>query len=68
MQVRAQQNDTIDLLCWRHLGATAGVVEATLKLNPGIAESGPVLPHGKIVQLPDLATDSETANVVQLWD
>ena len=29
MQVRAQQHDTLDALCWRHLGATANVVEVS---------------------------------------
>ena len=35
MQVRTHQNDTVDALCWRHLGKTESVVEATLELNPG---------------------------------
>ncbi|OUH27636.1 tail protein X, partial [Klebsiella pneumoniae] len=27
MKVRALQNDTVDQLCWRHYGKTAGVTE-----------------------------------------
>ena len=43
MQVRTHQHDTLDALCWRHLGRTEGVVEAALELNPGLAAHGPVL-------------------------
>lgn len=69
MLVRAQQNDTLDLLCWRHLGATAGVVEAALELNPGLANCGPIVPHGYLVTLPEpTVTPTQTAQLVQLWD
>ena len=69
MIVRAQQRDTLDLLCWRHLGATAGVVEAALELNPGLAEFGPFIPHGTLVTLPEpTAAPPQTTQIVQLWD
>ncbi|MEO6934934.1 MAG: tail protein X [Collimonas sp.] len=69
MQVRAQQHDTLDALCWRHLGATANVVEAALELNPGLADRGTILPHGLLVNLPEpTATPTKTAQVVNLWD
>lgn len=69
MIVRAQQHDTLDLLCWRHLGATANLVEAALELNPGLADYGPILPHGLLVNLPEpTATPTNTAQVVNLWD
>ena len=35
MKVRALQNDTVDQLCWRHYGKTAGVTEKVLEANPG---------------------------------
>ena len=38
MQVRTHQNDTVDALCWRHLGRTERMVEATLELNPDQAK------------------------------
>ena len=28
ISIRSQQNDTVDALCWRHYGRTAGVTEA----------------------------------------
>ena len=66
MRVRAQQGDTVDRLAWRHLGTTAGVVEATLQANPGLAELGAVLPEGTEVDLitPPAAVDTTT---VSLW-
>lgn len=68
MQARALQGETIDALCQRVLGRTAGVTEAVLDANPGLADLGPVLPMGCLVQLPESAvsTQTETA-LVQLW-
>lgn len=67
MRVRAMQGDTVDLLCWRHYGRTAGVTEAVLEANPGLAEYGPVLPNGLEVELPDQPTQP-AATRLQLWD
>ena len=53
MIVTAQQNDTIDLICWRHLGATSGVTEQVLKLNPHIDRKDPVLALGTQIILPN---------------
>ncbi|MDN3238088.1 tail protein X [Pseudomonas sp. WAC2] len=69
--VRAQQNDTLDRLCWRHYGATGGVTEQVLEANPGLAELGPVLPIGHPVTLPDVSTtaaEAQEAQQVNLWD
>jgi len=64
MKVRAQQYDTVDEICWRHYGRTQGMV---LQANPGLAEHGPILPHGLEVELPDV-TAAATVQAVQLWD
>lgn len=68
MQVRANQGETLDALCQRVLGRTAGVTEAALAANPGLSDLGPVLPIGTAVNLPDVVqtTQTETA-LVQLW-
>ena len=68
MRVIAQQGDTVDALCFRHLGRTRSVVEATLELNAGLADYGPVLPHGLAVDLPDIADVPATAKLINLFD
>jgi phage tail protein X len=69
MRVTAQQGDTADLLCFRHLGRTGGVTERVLEANPGLAALGPVLPVGTVVELPDPADAAPRTNdLIQLWD
>lgn len=64
----AQQGDTLASICWRHYGRTAGVVEPVLEANPGLALSGPILPHGTRVTLPELpAAAASSAQLIQLW-
>ncbi|GLX14730.1 tail protein X [Pseudomonas straminea] len=65
--LRANQNETLDALCWRHYGRTAGVVEAVLEANPGLADLGPNLPQGHTVTLPESAPQPEQ-QAVTLWD
>ncbi|HIE8685803.1 TPA: tail protein X [Klebsiella pneumoniae] len=67
MNVYAQQGDTVDEICQRYYGRTGQVVEQVYAANPGLAESGPVLPHGCAVTLPDLP-ESSTGETVNLWD
>ncbi len=67
MQAIARQGETLDAIAWRHYGRTAGVVEAVLEANPGLAALGPQLPLGTAVELPDIAPATEVA-LVQLWD
>ncbi len=66
--VIANQGDTVDAICWRYYGRTAGVTEAVLDANPGLADLGPVIPHGTAVTLPDAAPQAEQRQVVSLWD
>lgn len=66
--VIAQQGDTVDAICWRHYGRTAGVVEQVLDANPGLADFGLTLPHGTRVELPDAAPQAEQRQMVNLWD
>lgn len=71
MRVMALQGDTIDLLCWRHLGTTAGLTEQVFALNPDLALHGPILPMGTAVQLPPAPPSQSTAierPLIQLWD
>lgn len=66
--IRAQQSDTVDALCWRHYGRTAGVTEAVLEANPGLADHGPTLPQGLLVQMPEAQAAAQQRRMVNLWD
>lgn len=68
IQVRTQQHDTVDLLCWRYYGRTTGVTEALLEFNAGLADHGPVLPNGLLVNLPDETPQVPQRNAVNLWN
>ncbi|CNL62614.1 tail protein X [Yersinia aldovae] len=67
MRILAQQYDTVDALCWRYYGRTEGVTEKVLAANPGLADIGPVLPHGYPVEMPEVSA-AATTQTVQLWD
>jgi phage tail protein X len=66
----AQQGETLDAVCWRVLGQTAGVSEQAYDLNPGLAALGPVLPGGTRIVLPDLVATTAPVRreTVKLWD
>lgn len=68
MRVITHQGDSVDALCFRHLGRTQGVVEAVLEMNPGLAEYGPILPHGLQVTLPDAPPKPTQPPLLRLWD
>lgn len=53
--------------CWRFYGRTAGVTEAVLEANPGLADHGPVLPQGLVVNMPE-AQPAPQRQMVNLWD
>lgn len=67
MQVIAQQGDTLDVICVRYYGRSAGVFETVLAANPGLADAGPLLPHGTIIDLPEVKS-APTAESVNLWE
>lgn len=64
---RALQGETLDALCWRLYGRTAGVTEAVLEANPGLADLGPHLPQGHRIVLPTQAPQPQR-QAVALWD
>ncbi len=67
MKVRTQQNETLDALIWRHYGYTRGMTEQVLMVNHGLADLGPILPHGILVELPEL-TPAVTTKTLRLWE
>ncbi|WP_186262429.1 tail protein X [Burkholderia gladioli] len=68
MKLTALQGDTLDALCWRHYGSTAGTVEAVLDANPGLAELGAILPLGTVIDMPEMNTIEQTKPLLQLFD
>lgn len=67
MKVYAHQGDTVDALCQRYYGKTQDVTEQVLLNNPGLADQGPILPHGYPVDMPDIV-QPESVQTLQLWD
>ena len=68
MRVLAHQGDTVDSLCYRHLGSSAAV-EQVLDANPGLAALRAVLPQGTPVELPEEAQiAAPAADIINLWD
>lgn len=66
----ARQGETLDAICWRVLGTTAGgVVEKALELNPGIAATA-LVAEGTAVLLPDPPPVGAvgTLATTNLWD
>jgi phage tail protein X len=63
---RAREGDTADLIAWRVYGRQdAGVVEALLAANPGLADHGVEIPAGTLVAIPVAAP--AVAASVRLW-
>lgn len=66
--IRAMQGDTVDLICWRHYGTTANVTEAVYEANPGLADLGPILPHGHLIKLPKIEQTQPATTALVLWE
>ncbi|CAM3017332.1 tail protein X [Acinetobacter celticus] len=66
--IYAIQNDTVDAICWRNYGRSSGVVEAVLEQNAHIANLGPLLPMGTKIFLPEIQTQQNKTQSIQLWD
>lgn len=67
MQIRSIQGDTVDRICQRVYGRTAGVTEQVLIANQGLADLGPILPMGTLITIPEQAPQAESP-MLQLWD
>lgn len=68
MRYRTKDGDAVDAICWRHYGEQSGAVEVVLEANPGLADIGPVLPAGIIIELPELPPAVQELPTVRLWD
>ena len=67
MQYRTKSGDVLDAICWRYYGHENAVPQV-LAVNPGVADYGPTLPAGVIIELPDIAPETVVTATVKLWD
>ncbi|KAA8700327.1 MULTISPECIES: tail protein X [Pseudomonas] len=68
-RVRSIAGDSVNLLLYRELGRCDDAAEETLwRLNPGLAEQGPVLPAGVWVIVPEMDAQPGVATPVSAWD
>ncbi|MGR6871254.1 tail protein X [Pseudomonas sp. HK3] len=66
IKYRSVQGETISSICYRYYGKTKGIVEQVLEVNSTLAEHGPILPIGTIVELPPL-NNTVVVNKAVLW-
>lgn len=66
-QYRTKENDMLDAICQRYYGKQSKAVEIVYEANRGLADYGPVLPAGLIIELPEIEA-METVAPVRLWD
>lgn len=67
LPVEAHEDEPIDALVYRVLRKGAGAVEEVLKVNPNLADLGPLLPRGTRVVIPVAASGPVERPMVQLW-
>ncbi|KAF0108517.1 MAG: hypothetical protein FD163_2560 [Hyphomonadaceae bacterium] len=68
MIAAANQNEPLDALVWRILGAGTAVVQQVMALNPNLAGQL-LLPEGTLVTLPDYQDQAKSQiKLTQLWD
>lgn len=68
-RVRSMAGDSVNLLLYRELGRCDDTVEEALwRLNPSLAELGPVLPAGIWVVLPEIDSKPMVTTPVTAWD
>lgn len=63
----SKEGEMIDLICWRHYGATRGVVEVVLEANPSLAEYSGSLPSGLRIKLP-LIQEQLKKSKLKVWE
>jgi phage tail protein X len=66
-QYRTKTGDMIDALCFHFYGRQAQAVEQVYEANRGLADAGPVLPSGMIIELPEIPA-AAAAKTIKLWD
>jgi phage tail protein X len=65
---RTRDGDMLDVICKSWYGESSRYTEAVLEANPGLADLGPVLPSGVVIELPEFPGLSVKPGSVRLWD
>ncbi len=66
MKYRTKDGDVLDLICRNYYGDAPHSVEAVYDHNPKLADFGPILPAGIVIDLPEAAPVE--AATIRLWD
>lgn len=66
MQYRTKDGDMIDVICRDYYGRES-VAQIVLEANPRLADHGPILPAGLVIELPDI-DQAVQKKVTRLWD
>jgi phage tail protein X len=66
-QYRTKENDMLDAICFKFYGKQSKAVEIVYEANRGLADIGPVLPSGLIIELPEIPS-VDTVAAIRLWD
>lgn len=66
MKYRTRTGDVLDLICHHYYGDTPYNVEAVYGANPGLADHGPILPAGIVIDLPE--AQPAQPQTIRLWD
>ncbi|MGQ7247188.1 tail protein X [Halomonas sp. V046] len=65
----SRDGDTVDLVVWRYYGRQdARLTEQVLEANRHLADTGPLLPAGIRIILPDVEHVAEVRAGVSLWN
>ncbi|WP_434767890.1 tail protein X [Pseudomonas triticicola] len=68
-KARSVAGDSVNLLLYRETGRSDDAAEEALwKLNPTLAEFGPILPAGVWIVLPELDVKPSVVKAVTAWD
>ncbi len=64
---RTKHKELLDSICHGYYQGRPGATEEVLKVNPGLAKLGPIIPDNTEIFLPDLSPPQDDG-LVSLWD
>lgn len=62
-----QAGDVLDKLCYQYQGSTDHIADV-LAQNPHLADYGPILPKGVVIEFEEITETPVIQKSVQLWD